>query len=133
MGNFRIGVPIKFILGETKMELHNFIILIRDTVNKIVASCTKASPDEIVSTLVNIYNESFNAPEWGGNDEVDKVLCPRLCKFPFHDIDFGLGKPTLLFFGMKHCANGLEGKLHAQLFDRDNDIKAVIDRLDMQY
>ncbi|WMV59713.1 hypothetical protein MTR67_053098 [Solanum verrucosum] len=78
MGNFRIGVPIKFILGETKMELHNFIILIRNIVNKIVASCIKASPDELVSTLVNIYNESVNAPEWGGNDEVDKVLCSKV-------------------------------------------------------
>ncbi|WMV36870.1 hypothetical protein MTR67_030255 [Solanum verrucosum] len=28
MGNFRIDVSIKFIPGETKMELHNFIILI---------------------------------------------------------------------------------------------------------
>ncbi|KAH0735537.1 hypothetical protein KY285_011244 [Solanum tuberosum] len=66
MGNFRIDVPIKFISGEIKMELHNFIILIRDTVNKVVASCAKASPDEIVSTLVNIYNESVRSPEWGG-------------------------------------------------------------------
>ncbi|KAG5570095.1 hypothetical protein H5410_059861 [Solanum commersonii] len=33
MGNFRIDVPIKFIPGETKMKLHHFIILIRDTVS----------------------------------------------------------------------------------------------------
>ncbi|KAK4727381.1 hypothetical protein R3W88_032298 [Solanum pinnatisectum] len=101
MGNFRIDVPIKFIPEENKMELHNFIILIRDTVNKVVASCAKASPDEIVSTLVNIYNVSVRSPEWGGNDEVDKVLCSSMCMFPLHDTDFGLGKPALLFFGMK--------------------------------
>uniref|UniRef100_M1DW46 Anthocyanin acyltransferase n=1 Tax=Solanum tuberosum TaxID=4113 RepID=M1DW46_SOLTU len=86
---------------ETKMELHNFIILIRDMVNKVAASCAKASPDEIVSTLVNIYNESVRSPEWGGNDEVDKVLCSSMCNFPLHDTEFGLGKPALLFFGAK--------------------------------
>ncbi|XP_004243480.1 acetyl-CoA-benzylalcohol acetyltransferase [Solanum lycopersicum] len=101
MGNFRIDVPIKFIPRETKMELHHFVILIRNAVDKVVASCTKASPDEIVSTLVDIYNESFEAPEWGGNDEVDKVLCSSLCNFPLQDTDFGLGKPTLVFFGVK--------------------------------
>uniref|UniRef100_M1BIY2 Anthocyanin acyltransferase n=2 Tax=Solanum tuberosum TaxID=4113 RepID=M1BIY2_SOLTU len=105
MGNFRIDVPIKFIPGETKMELHNFIILIRDTVNKVVALCAKASPDEIVSTLVNIYNESVRSPEWGGNDEVDKVLCSSMCMFPLHDTDFGLGKPALLFFWHERYTN----------------------------
>ncbi|PHT35605.1 hypothetical protein CQW23_23305 [Capsicum baccatum] len=75
MGNFRIDVPIKFIPEKTNMELHSIVILIKDTVNRIVASCANASPDEIVSTLVNIYNESVRAPEWGGNTEVDRVLC----------------------------------------------------------
>ncbi|KAG5568726.1 hypothetical protein H5410_064255 [Solanum commersonii] len=94
MGNFRIDVPIKFIPGETKMELHNFIILIRNTVNKVVALCAKTSPDDI-------YNESVRSPEWGGNDEVDKVTCSSLRKFPLQDIDFGLGKPSLVYFGLK--------------------------------
>ncbi|KAH0735533.1 hypothetical protein KY285_011240 [Solanum tuberosum] len=140
MGNFRIDVPIKFIPGETKMELHNFIILIRDTVNKVVASCAKASPDEIVSTLVNIYNESVRSPEWGGNDEVDKVLCSSMCNFPLHDTDFGLGKPALLFFGTKdtqmfwlhdtdiHSEVGVQMDLkesYMQLFECDDDIKAL--------
>uniref|UniRef100_M0ZZG1 Anthocyanin acyltransferase n=1 Tax=Solanum tuberosum TaxID=4113 RepID=M0ZZG1_SOLTU len=97
MGNFRIDVPIKFISEETKKELHNYIILIRNAMNKVVASCTKASPDEIVSTVINTYNESFEAPKWGGNDGVDKVVSSSLCNFPFHDTDFGLEKPTLLF------------------------------------
>ncbi|KAF3631317.1 putative receptor-like protein kinase-like [Capsicum annuum] len=78
MGNFRIDVPIKFTPEKTNMELHSIVILIRDTVNRIVASCAKASPDEIVSTLVNIYNESVRAPEWGGSTEVDKVLCSSM-------------------------------------------------------
>ncbi|KAK6774232.1 hypothetical protein RDI58_029471 [Solanum bulbocastanum] len=111
MGNFRIDVPIKFIPGEIKMELYNFIILIRDTVNKVVASCAKASPDEIV-TLVNIYNESVRSPEWG----------------------------VLLFFGTKdtqmfwlhdtdiHSEVGVQMDLkesYMQLFECDDDIKAL--------
>ncbi|KAG5594332.1 hypothetical protein H5410_035564 [Solanum commersonii] len=141
MGNFRIDVPIKFIPGETKMELHNFIILIRNTVNKVVDLCAKASPDEIVSTLVNIYNESVRSPEWGGNDEVDKVTCSSLRKFPLQDIDFGLGKPSLLYFGLKdmeifwlydtdyHTEVGVQLDLKEscmQLFEFDNDIKALM-------
>ncbi|KAG5570116.1 hypothetical protein H5410_059882 [Solanum commersonii] len=136
-----VDVPIKFMPGETKMELHNFIILIRDTVNKVVASCVKASPDEIVSTLVNIYNGSVRSPEWGGNDEVDKVLCSSMCMFPLHDTDFGLGKPALLFFGMKdiqmfwlhdtdiHSEVGVQVDLkesYMQLFDHDDDIKTLM-------
>ncbi|XP_049399455.1 acetyl-CoA-benzylalcohol acetyltransferase-like [Solanum stenotomum] len=141
MGNFRIDIPIKFIPGETKMELHNFIILIRNTVNKVVALCAKTSPDEIVSTLVNIYNESVRSPEWGGNDEVDKVTCSSICKFPLQDIDFGLGKPSLIYFGLKdmemfwlydtdcHTEVGVQLDLKEscmQLFECDNDIKALM-------
>uniref|UniRef100_M1B0D8 Anthocyanin acyltransferase n=1 Tax=Solanum tuberosum TaxID=4113 RepID=M1B0D8_SOLTU len=141
MGNFRIDVPIKFMPGETKMELHHFIILIRNTLNKVIASCTNASPDEIVSTLVNIYNESFEAQEWGGNDEVDKVGCSSMCKFPLQDIDFGLGKPSLVYFGLKdkeifwlydtdrHTEVGVQLDLKEscmQLFECDNDIKALM-------
>ncbi|KAK4727374.1 hypothetical protein R3W88_032292 [Solanum pinnatisectum] len=141
MGNYRIDVPIKFMPGETKMELHHIIILIRNTVSKVVASCANASPDEIVSTLVNIYNESFEAPEWGGNDEVDKVACSSMCKFPLQDIDFGLGKPSLVYFGLKdmeifwlydtdcHTEVGVQLDLKEscmQLFECDNDIKALM-------
>ncbi|XP_055801023.1 acetyl-CoA-benzylalcohol acetyltransferase-like [Solanum dulcamara] len=137
MGNFMIGVPVKFIPGETKMELHHFIILIRNAVNKVIASCMKAnSPDDIVSTLVNSYNESFRSPKWGGNEEVDKVMCTSVCRFPVHDSDFGLGKPNLIFFGMKDTQMfwlydfGLEICVQMDLkekcvplFDRDDDIK----------
>ncbi|XP_015159602.1 acetyl-CoA-benzylalcohol acetyltransferase-like [Solanum tuberosum] len=111
-----------------------------NAVNKIVASCKKAnSPDEIVSTLVNSYNESFRSPEWGGNDEVDKVMCTSICKFPVHDSDFGLEKPNLIFFGMKDTQMfwlhdigpeiGVQVDLKEscmQLFDLDDDIKDLI-------
>lgn len=140
MGNFRLDVPIKFVPGETKVELLDFVILIRNAVNKVVASCTKASPDEIASTLVDVYNESFTSPEWGGNDEVDEVSCSSLCNFPFHDIDFGLEKPKLLFFGIKdmqmfwlydtdvHSEVGVQVDLkekYMKLFECDDDIKAL--------
>lgn len=139
-GNFMIGVPVKFIPGENKMELHDFIMLIRNAVNKIVASCKKAnSPDEIVATLVDSYNVSFRSPEWGGNDEVDKVMCTSICKFPVHDSDFGLGKPNLIFFGMKDTQMfwlydiGPEIVVQVdlkercmQLFDCEDDIKDLI-------
>ncbi|WMV59717.1 hypothetical protein MTR67_053102 [Solanum verrucosum] len=107
-GNFIIGVPVKFIPGETKMELHHFIILIRNAVNKIVASCKK--DNSLVSTLVNSYNESFRSPEWGGNDEVDKVMCTSICK----DIGPEIGVQVDL---KESCM---------QLFDLDDDIKDLI-------
>ncbi|KAK6774231.1 hypothetical protein RDI58_029470 [Solanum bulbocastanum] len=139
-GNFIIDVPVKFIPRETKMELHHFIILIRNAVNKIVASCKKAnSSDEIVSTLVNSYNKSFRSPDWGGNDEVDKVMCTSICKFPVHDSNFDLGNPNLIFFGMKDTQMfwlhdigpemGVQVDLKEscmQLFDLDDDIKDLI-------
>ncbi|KAG5570098.1 hypothetical protein H5410_059864 [Solanum commersonii] len=40
----------------------NWNFIIRNDADKVVVSCTNASPNEIVSTLVNIYNESFEAP-----------------------------------------------------------------------
>ncbi|KAG5570102.1 hypothetical protein H5410_059868 [Solanum commersonii] len=83
------------------MELHHFIILIWDTVNKVVASCAKASPDEIVSTLVNIYNESVRSPEWGGNDEVDKIFKWFGC--------------MIQIFILKLVCSGLERKLYASI------------------
>ncbi|KAK6791599.1 hypothetical protein RDI58_010680 [Solanum bulbocastanum] len=99
---WRIDVPIdKIHCRKTKMELHNFIILIRNNVNKVIVLCAKASPDEIVSALINIFNGSVRSPEWGGNKEVDKVACSSVCKFPLQDIDLGLGKPTLVYFGLK--------------------------------
>ncbi|TMW86276.1 hypothetical protein EJD97_021635 [Solanum chilense] len=140
MGNFRLDVPIKFVPRETKMKLLDFVMLIRNAVNKVVGSCTKASPDEIASTLVDIFNESFTSPEWGGNDEVDEVSCSSLCNFPFHDIDFGMEKPKLLFFGIKdmqmfwlydtdvHSEVGVQVDLkekYMKIFECDDDIKSL--------
>ncbi|KAH0709870.1 hypothetical protein KY284_011297 [Solanum tuberosum] len=83
-----------------------------NAVNKIVASCKKT--DEIVSTLVNSYNESFRSPEWGGNDEVDKVMCTNTQMFWLHDIGPEIGVQVDL---KERCM---------QLFDLDDDIKDLI-------
>ncbi|PHU05686.1 hypothetical protein BC332_26508 [Capsicum chinense] len=113
MGNFRIDDPIKFIPEKTNMELHHSVILIRDTVSRVVASCAKASPDEMVSTLVNIYNESVRAPEWGGNYEVDSLMLKQM--FWLHETD---------------CDSEVRVQVHLkesymQLFERDDGIKAL--------
>ncbi|XP_059290076.1 acetyl-CoA-benzylalcohol acetyltransferase-like [Lycium ferocissimum] len=142
VGNLVIDVPVKFIPGETQMELQHLVKLIRDAVTKVVASCSEASPDEIVSHVANLYNESFQAPEWGGNDDIDKFTCSSLCRFPMQDADFGLGKPCLMFFGLKDmnmfwlhdtvCRTGVGLQVdlderHLQLFESDLDLKAFIE------
>ncbi|XP_060190851.1 acetyl-CoA-benzylalcohol acetyltransferase-like [Lycium barbarum] len=140
--NLVIDVPVKFIPGETQMELQHLVKLIRDAVMKVVASCSEASPDEIVSHVANLYTESFQAPEWGNNDDVDKFTCSSLCRFPMQDADFGLGKPCLMFFGLKDmnmfwlhdtvCRTGVGLQVdlderHLQLFESDHDLKAFIE------
>ncbi|KAK4340543.1 hypothetical protein RND71_039044 [Anisodus tanguticus] len=143
VGNLVIDVPVKFVPGETQMELHHLVLLIRNAVTNIVALCAGASsPDEIVSHVANLYNGSFQAPEWGGNDDVDKFTCSSLCRFPMQDADFGWGKPSLMFFGLKDmnmfwlhdtvCRTGvgLQVDLDERLmpaFESDLDIKALVE------
>nr|XP_016437916.1 PREDICTED: acetyl-CoA-benzylalcohol acetyltransferase-like [Nicotiana tabacum] len=139
-GNLVIDAPVKFLPEEIpNMELHNFVRLIRDTVTKTITACDKNSPDDVVSALAKIYNESFVAQEWGGNNEVDMFTSSSLCRFPIQEADFGWGKPCLMHFGSRHnqycwlydaeCGNGIcvqvdlkENNMH--LFECDNDIKA---------
>ncbi|KAF3647580.1 putative S-type anion channel SLAH1-like [Capsicum annuum] len=112
MGNFRIDDPIKFIPEKTNMELHHSVILIRDTVSRVVASCAKASPDEIVSTLVNIYNESVRAPEWGAL------------------LFFGMMDTQMFWLHDMDCDSEVGEQVdlkesYMQLFERDDGIKAL--------
>ncbi|KAK4725957.1 hypothetical protein R3W88_030874 [Solanum pinnatisectum] len=127
-GNLGVDAPLKFIPGENKVELHEFVTLIHDTVKDIIITCDKTSPEDIV----------FVAQDWGGSDEVDKCTSASLCKFPIQEADFGWGKPCLMHFGSRHdqvcwlydaeCGNGIcvqvdlkEDYMH--LFECDNDIK----------
>ncbi|KAM3374882.1 acetyl-CoA-benzylalcohol acetyltransferase [Capsicum galapagoense] len=142
VGNLVIDIPVKFVPGQTQLELQHLVTLIRDAVTKLVSSCAEASPDEIVSHVANLYNASFQAPEWGGNDDVDKFTCSSLCRFPIQDTDFGFGKPSLLFFGLKDmnmfwlhdtvCRTGVGLQIdldenHMQLVESNLDVKALIE------
>ncbi|KAH0705070.1 hypothetical protein KY289_010146 [Solanum tuberosum] len=102
-GNLGVDAPLKFIPGENKMDLHEFVTLIHDTVKDTIITCDKTSPEDIVSAVSNIYNESFLAQDWGGSDEVDRYTSSK-------------------------CGNGIcvqvdlkEDYMH--LFECDNDIK----------
>ncbi|XP_015060649.1 acetyl-CoA-benzylalcohol acetyltransferase-like [Solanum pennellii] len=137
-GNLGVDAPIKFIPGENKMELHEFVTLIHNAVKETIHTCDKTSPEDIVSAVSNIYNESFLAQDWGGNDEVDRIISSSLCKFPIQEADFGWGKPCLMHFGSRHgqvcwlydaeCGNGICVQVdlkedNMNLFECDNDIK----------
>ncbi|XP_060209480.1 acetyl-CoA-benzylalcohol acetyltransferase-like [Lycium barbarum] len=103
-GNFIIEIPIRFEHDdETKMEsLHHIVKLIRDSVQETASNCVNATPDEIVSVVVNLYKDSYAGSEWGGNSEVVHFTCSSLCRFPMQKADFGWGKPSLMHFGSRH-------------------------------
>ncbi|XP_049387253.1 acetyl-CoA-benzylalcohol acetyltransferase-like, partial [Solanum stenotomum] len=73
-GNLGVDAPIKFIPGENKMELHEFVTVIHDTVKETIITCDKTSPEDIVFAVANIYNESFLVQDWGGSNEVDRYV-----------------------------------------------------------
>ncbi|KAM3327482.1 hypothetical protein P3S68_033985 [Capsicum galapagoense] len=142
-GNLVIEAPVKFIPGEiNSMELHNFVRLIRDTVKETIVACDKTSPDDVVAAVANIYNEGFQAQEWGASDEVDMYTSSSLCRFPIQEADFGWGQPCLMHFGSRHnqvcwlydaeCGNGICVQMdlketNAKLFECEDDIKAFFE------
>ncbi|KAJ8527793.1 hypothetical protein K7X08_015244 [Anisodus acutangulus] len=138
-GNFIIEIPIKFEHDETKMELHHIIKLIRDSVHETTRNCAKATPDEIVSVVVNLYKDSYSGLEWGGDNDVVNFTCSSLCRFPIQKADFGWGKPSLMHFGSRHnqvfwlydteCETGIVVQMdleetYMDLFVHDPDIMA---------
>ncbi|WMV60344.1 hypothetical protein MTR67_053729 [Solanum verrucosum] len=72
-GNLIIEIPIKFEHDdETKMEsLHHIVKLIKESVQVVISKCVKATPDEIVSLVIDLYKDSYAGLEWGGDNEVD--------------------------------------------------------------
>ncbi|CAN4104513.1 unnamed protein product [Withania somnifera] len=142
-GNFVIDAPVKFVPGEiNNMELHNFVKLIRNTVEETIIACDKTSAEDVVAVVANLYNGSFESPEWGGSDEVDMYTCSSLCRFPIQEADFGWGKPCLMHFGSRHnqycwlydaeCGNGICVQVdlkdtNVQLFECEDDIKAFFE------
>lgn len=90
-GNFYVQLPVKFMADESKMELQDFVKLIKTTVQKCLADSAKASCDEIFSMAIRFSNEIREAV---GDEEVDVRICTSLCRFPIYEADFGWGKPS---------------------------------------
>lgn len=99
-GNFAIDVPVKFIPGgaETKMELQDFIIFLKDTIQKKSLLFAKASTCDLFSMVAKFHDE---IQQWEDNDEVDVFMVSSLCSFPVYEIDFGWGKLFLTSFGLR--------------------------------
>ncbi|XP_059277488.1 acyltransferase Pun1-like [Lycium ferocissimum] len=139
-GNLVVEAPVIFVPDQQNknMELRNLVTLIRETVQKTIELLNKESPDEIVTAVGELYNESFLDQEWGGSDEVDNFTTSSLCRFPILGADFGWGKPCLMHFGSRHmqtcwlydaeCGNGVCVQVdlkesYMSFFESDQDIK----------
>ncbi|KAH0649922.1 hypothetical protein KY284_029834 [Solanum tuberosum] len=96
-GNFAIEVPVKFIPGETGMELEDILLLIKDVIQKTNVSFVKSSDD--IYSLASKFHEEIQ--EWEENEQVDVCMASSLCRFPINESDFGWGKPCLLSFGLR--------------------------------
>ncbi|KAM3337645.1 acetyl-CoA-benzylalcohol acetyltransferase [Capsicum galapagoense] len=100
-GNFIIEIPINYEPKGCDIELQNFIILIRETVQKTVDFVSEASVDEVVAMVENLYNKSYGGTEWGASDDVEEFACSSLNRFHMQEADFGWGNPNLMHFGSR--------------------------------
>ncbi|KAK4374207.1 hypothetical protein RND71_004884 [Anisodus tanguticus] len=100
-GNFIIEVPIAYEPKGTNMELQDFILLIRETVQKTVDYCGEASADDVVAMVANLYNKNYGGREWGTSDDIEEFTCSSLCSFHMQEADFGWGNPNLMHFGSR--------------------------------
>ncbi|CAN4104514.1 unnamed protein product [Withania somnifera] len=100
-GNFIIEIPIDYEPKGSDIELKDFIILIRERVQKTVDYCSEASVDEIVATMENLYNKYYGGTEWGASDDVEEFTCSSLTTFHIQEADFGWGNPNLMHFGSR--------------------------------
>ncbi|KAH0649921.1 hypothetical protein KY284_029833 [Solanum tuberosum] len=96
-GNFAIEVPVKFIPGETGMELQDILLLIKDVIQNTNISFAKSSDD--IYSLASKFHEEIQ--EWEENKQVDVCMASSLCRFPINEADFGWGKPCLLSLGLR--------------------------------
>ncbi|CAN4104516.1 unnamed protein product [Withania somnifera] len=139
-GNYVMDAPILFVPGQNKMELHDFVTLIRNSVQKAVDVCAIGSADDIVTNVANSYKEIFLSKVWRtDNDEVDRCTISSLCRFPMKEADFGWGKPSLMHFGLRNypscwmydaecgsiCVQVDLQDTYMRLFECDSDIKAL--------
>uniref|UniRef100_M1B0L2 Anthocyanin acyltransferase n=1 Tax=Solanum tuberosum TaxID=4113 RepID=M1B0L2_SOLTU len=71
-GNFGIEVPVKFIPGETGMELQDILLMIKDVIQNTNVSFAKSSDD--IYSLASKFHEEIQ--EWEENKQVDvKWMC----------------------------------------------------------
>jgi len=103
-GNFIIDIPITHEpKGTINMELQDFIILIRETMQNTLDYCGKASStNEVIEMVANLYNKSYEGKEWGTNDDVEKFTCSSLTRFHMQEANFGWGNPNLMHFGSRN-------------------------------
>ncbi|XP_059649985.1 uncharacterized protein LOC132295711 [Cornus florida] len=99
VGNFYMVVPVKFKSDTHKMELHDLVGLIGNTMRKTHANLAKIiSDDDDFSNVVEFLNE---IEEGMCDEKVDVYPFTSLCKFPLYEADFGWGKPCW----MRGCVN----------------------------
>ncbi|CAK9174037.1 unnamed protein product [Ilex paraguariensis] len=118
LGNFLVAAIARFSADESKMELHDFVGLVRDAARDAVAKFAKIpvlNGDEVMLMLGNLYTDLL-----GGlcNSEVDVRIFSSWCKFPIYEADFGWGKPawvSLMSFPVEivtlmdtKCGEGIE-------------------------
>ncbi|KAK4713116.1 hypothetical protein R3W88_019023 [Solanum pinnatisectum] len=97
-GNFAIEVPVKFIPGETRMELKDIVLLLKDVIQKITVYISFAKSSDMCS-LASKFHEEIQ--EWEENEQVDVCMVSSLCGFPINKVDFGWGKPCLTSLGLR--------------------------------
>ncbi|XP_069142914.1 acetyl-CoA-benzylalcohol acetyltransferase-like [Solanum lycopersicum] len=136
-GNFAIEVPVKFIPGETGMELKDILLLIKDVIQKTNISFEKSSDD--IYTLASKFHKEIQ--EWEENEQVDVCMASSLCRFPINEADFGWGKPCLLSLGLRRsdmfwlydtpCGSGIIVQVdlkkdYMDMFGCDKDVLSFI-------
>ncbi|XP_055826981.1 acetyl-CoA-benzylalcohol acetyltransferase-like [Solanum dulcamara] len=103
-GNFIIDIPITYDpKGNTNMELKDFIILIRETMQKTLDYCGEtSSANEVIEMVANLYNKNYEGKEWGANDDIEEFTCSSLTRFHMQEANFGWGNPKLMHFGSRN-------------------------------
>ncbi|KAH0654976.1 hypothetical protein KY285_029858 [Solanum tuberosum] len=96
-GNFAIEVPVKFIPGETGMELQDILLLIKDVIQNTNISFAKSNDD--IYSLASKFHEEIQ--EWEENEQVDVCMASCLCRFPTNEADFCWEKSCLLSLGLR--------------------------------
>ncbi|XP_069142912.1 salutaridinol 7-O-acetyltransferase-like [Solanum lycopersicum] len=130
-------VPVKFIPGETGMELKDILLLIKDVIQKTNISFAKSSDD--IYTLASKFHKEIQ--EWEENEQVDVCKASSLCRFRINEADFGWSKPCLLSLGLRRsdmfwlydtpCGNGIIVQVdlkkdYMDMFGCDKDVLSFI-------